>query len=224
MIKGSSTAMNVIRRNNVHYERGDGTTDAVQPRFRLRPEHVAVRRARVRGDYRIVLFDHVGAGGSDLSAYDQRKYASARWLRCDVLEICARAATVGCRLRRAFGERDDRRARRRTTSRAVSRRSSSLGPRRATSTTATTSAGFPARTSKGCWTRSTATISAGRARWRRSSWATPTARSLASELTNSFCRTDPDIAADFARVTFLSDNRQDLSAVTTPTLDPSMLR
>jgi sigma-B regulation protein RsbQ len=41
---------------------------------------------------------------------------------------------------------------------------------------------------------------------------------LGEELTNSFCRTDPDIARDFARVTFTSDNRTDLSKVTTPTL------
>jgi sigma-B regulation protein RsbQ len=41
---------------------------------------------------------------------------------------------------------------------------------------------------------------------------------LGGELTTSFCRTDPTIAARFARVTFLSDNRADLAAVTTPTL------
>lgn len=41
---------------------------------------------------------------------------------------------------------------------------------------------------------------------------------LAAELTNSFCRTDPDIAAHFARVTFLSDNRADLPKLQTPTL------
>jgi sigma-B regulation protein RsbQ len=41
---------------------------------------------------------------------------------------------------------------------------------------------------------------------------------LAEELTNSFCRTDPDIAAHFARVTFLSDNRADLPRLTAPTL------
>ena len=41
---------------------------------------------------------------------------------------------------------------------------------------------------------------------------------LGEELTNSFCRTDPDIARQFARVTFLSDNRADLAAVRVPTL------
>src|SRR3712207_8338223 len=38
------------------------------------------------------------------------------------------------------------------------------------------------------------------------------------ELTNSFCRTDPEIAAAFARATFLSDNREDLERVRTPSL------
>jgi sigma-B regulation protein RsbQ len=41
---------------------------------------------------------------------------------------------------------------------------------------------------------------------------------LGEELTNSFCRADPEIAAQFARVTFLSDNRADLARVSTPAL------
>jgi sigma-B regulation protein RsbQ len=41
---------------------------------------------------------------------------------------------------------------------------------------------------------------------------------LAEELTNSFCRTDPEIAKHFARVTFLSDQRGDLVRLRTPTL------
>ena len=41
---------------------------------------------------------------------------------------------------------------------------------------------------------------------------------LGQELTESFCRTDPEIARQFARVTFLSDNRADLRRVSTPTL------
>jgi sigma-B regulation protein RsbQ len=41
---------------------------------------------------------------------------------------------------------------------------------------------------------------------------------LGQELTNSFCRTDPQAARVFARTTFLSDNRADLARVTVPTL------
>jgi hypothetical protein len=43
---------------------------------------------------------------------------------------------------------------------------------------------------------------------------------LGEELTNSFCRTDPEIAKQFARVTFTSDNREDLARVTVRTLIP----
>src|SRR3954463_12503156 len=38
--------------------------------------------------YRVVLFDHVGAGRSDLSAYDRAKYASLQGYAADVNEIC----------------------------------------------------------------------------------------------------------------------------------------
>jgi sigma-B regulation protein RsbQ len=41
---------------------------------------------------------------------------------------------------------------------------------------------------------------------------------LGAELTSSFCRTDPRIAREFARVTFLSDNRPDLPKVKVPAL------
>jgi sigma-B regulation protein RsbQ len=41
---------------------------------------------------------------------------------------------------------------------------------------------------------------------------------LGEELTNSFCRTDPEIAKEFARVTFNSDNRDDLGKITIPSL------
>ncbi|WP_412465620.1 alpha/beta fold hydrolase [Pedobacter sp. KLB.chiD] len=38
-------------------------------------------------DYRVVLFDHVGAGDSDLSQYDQQKYATLEGYACDIIEI-----------------------------------------------------------------------------------------------------------------------------------------
>ncbi len=46
----------------------------------------------------------------------------------------------------------------------------------------------------------------------------PDRPALGAELTESFCRTDPEIAARFARVTFMSDNRADLATVDVPTL------
>ncbi len=41
---------------------------------------------------------------------------------------------------------------------------------------------------------------------------------LGQELESSFCRLDPTIARQFARVTFLSDNRADLALLQTPSL------
>jgi sigma-B regulation protein RsbQ len=46
----------------------------------------------------------------------------------------------------------------------------------------------------------------------------PDRPALGAELTESFCRTDPRIAQQFARVTFMSDNRSDLAKVSSPTL------
>ena len=45
-------------------------------------------------DYRVVLFDHVGAGGSDLSAYDRAKYGSLDGLRRRRARDLPRAATL----------------------------------------------------------------------------------------------------------------------------------
>src|SRR5581483_11650410 len=58
------------------------------------------------------------------------------------------------------------------------------------------------------WSRALAPTSMGR----------PDRPELGAELTDSFCRTDPEIAKHFARVTFLSDNRSDLPLVRTPAL------
>lgn len=44
-------------------------------------------------DHRVVLFDHVGAGGSDLAAFDADRYATLDGYAGDVLEICAE---LGC--------------------------------------------------------------------------------------------------------------------------------
>jgi sigma-B regulation protein RsbQ len=46
----------------------------------------------------------------------------------------------------------------------------------------------------------------------------PDQPALGEELTNSFCRTSPEIARHFARVTFLSDNRADLAKLRVPAL------
>lgn len=39
-------------------------------------------------EFKTIVFDHVGAGRSDLSAYDRSKYSSLRGYATDIVEIC----------------------------------------------------------------------------------------------------------------------------------------
>ena len=45
-------------------------------------------------DFRTVVFDNVGAGGSDLSAYDHEKYASLGGYADDLIEIICELGLV----------------------------------------------------------------------------------------------------------------------------------
>ena len=59
-------------------------------------------------DFQVVLFDHVGAGGSDWSAYDPDRYRSLDAYAEDVLEICRGARSPKRDLRWALGVGHDR--------------------------------------------------------------------------------------------------------------------
>ncbi len=167
--------------------------------------------------YRIVLFDYVGAGGSELSAYEPARYASLAGYAQDVLDVCAAleltgvvfvghsvSAMIGVLASIAEPERFDR-----LVLVAPSPRYLDDPPY---------AGGFSAEDIAELldsldsnylgWSSAIAPVIMGN----------PDRPELGDELTASFCRTDPDIAARFARVTFLSDNRADLPRVTTPSL------
>ena len=137
--------------------------------------------------YRTVLFDHVGAGKSDLRRLRPRALRDARTA---TRTTCWRSARRSGHARRdfcrSFGERDDRHARGDRGAVALPQ-AGSRGPvavlhrrrrlrRRIQSR----------RRSRSCSNFSTATISAGRARWRRRSWATPIGPSSGEELHEQF--------------------------------------
>ena len=61
-----------------------GTRRHAVARLRVRPEHVAARGPRAGGAFPVVLFDHVGAGKSDLSAWSEQRYGSLRGYADDV--------------------------------------------------------------------------------------------------------------------------------------------
>ena len=167
--------------------------------------------------YRIVLFDHVGSGGSDLGAYDPDRYSSLAGYAQDVLEICREldlreVIFVGHSVSAMIGvlaavEEPERFA-----------KLVLVGPSPRYVDDAGYAGGFSREDIEGLldsldanylgWSSAMAPVIMGN-----------TDRpELGEELTNSFCSTDPDIARRFARVTFLSDNRDDLARVRTPTV------
>ncbi|WP_040339830.1 alpha/beta fold hydrolase [Candidatus Blastococcus massiliensis] len=168
-------------------------------------------------DHRIVLFDHVGAGKSDLSAYDRAKYNSLRGYASDVVEICREldlsdVVFVGHSVSAMIGVLAQQEAP------DVFGALVMVGPSPRYVDDGDYVGGFSRTDIAGMldaldanhlgWSTQMAPVIMG----------TPDHPEMAAELTNSFCRTDPDIARHFARVTFLSDNRADLPGVTVPTL------
>jgi sigma-B regulation protein RsbQ len=168
-------------------------------------------------DHRIVLFDHVGAGGSDLSAYDAQKYASLDGYATDVLELCAEldlreVVFVGHSVSAMIGVLAANREPERFAKLVL------VGPSPRYLDDDGYVGGFGADDIEELleslesnylgWSTAMAPVIMGR----------PDRPELGAELTESFCRTEPSIARHFARVTFLSDNRADLAAVRVPTL------
>lgn len=168
-------------------------------------------------EYKIVLFDHVGAGGSDLSAYDAQKYATLDGYAADVLELCRalqldRVVFVGHSVSAMIGI---------LAAIEEPERFSNLilvGPSPRYINDDNYVGGFSEPqinellefldSNHMGWSEAMALVIMGN----------PDRPELGQELTNSFCRTDPDIARRFAKATFLSDNRADLARVRTPAL------
>jgi sigma-B regulation protein RsbQ len=168
-------------------------------------------------DYRVVLFDHVGSGNSDLRAYRREKYGRLQGYADDVLEICRELALeevvfVGHSVSAMIGvlaaAKDPRRFARLVL----------IGPSPCYLNTGEYRGGFSREDLEGLldfmdsnylgWSSAMAPKIIGN----------PERPELGEELTNSFCRTDPEIAKHFARVTFMSDNRTDLERVTVPSV------
>src|ERR1700754_1317249 len=79
--------MDVLRRNNVHVQgRPDGPTLMFAHGFGCDQNMWRLVTPAFQ-DHRIVLFDHVGAGGSDLTAWEPQRYSSLQGYADDVVEI-----------------------------------------------------------------------------------------------------------------------------------------
>ncbi|MEU2556161.1 alpha/beta hydrolase [Streptomyces sp. NPDC013313] len=210
--------MRIRRRNNVTVTGPSDATTLVlahgfgcdQNMWRLVAPVLAQR-------YRVVLFDYVGSGGSDLSAWSEARYSSLDGYAQDVVDVCEeleldRAVFVGHSVSAMVGV---------LAARAAPERIGALvmvAPSPRYIDEEGYRGGFDAEDIDELlaslesnylgWSSAMAPVIMG----------TPDRPELGEELTNSFCATDPDIARVFARTTFLSDSRDDLKTVTVPTL------
>jgi sigma-B regulation protein RsbQ len=167
--------------------------------------------------FRVLTFDHVGAGGSDASAYDPVRHGSLQGYADDVLAIVREldlhdvvlvghsvSATVAVLAAVAEPDRFARLV--------------LIGP----SPRYVDDVGYTGGFSEADIAELLESLDSNYLGWSEAIapviMGHPDRPELGAELTASFCRADPDIARRFARVTFLSDNRADLPAVTVPTL------
>ena len=169
-------------------------------------------------DHRVVTFDYVGAGASDRAAYDAVRYASLDGYAQDVLEICAALELRDVVL---VGH---------SVSATVAMLASIADPDRFSDLVLVTPSprylddppeyrgGFTRRDIDGLlemmdvnamgWAAFLAPVVMGN----------PDRPELTTDLETTFCSIDPVMARQFAEVTFLADNLEDLTRVSTPAL------
>jgi len=168
-------------------------------------------------DFRVVLFDHVGSGQAEPSAWQPERYASLDGYVDDILRICHEldlndVVFVGHSVSAMMGV---------LAAIAEPGRFRGLiliGPSPRYIDDAAYRGGF----SKSDIDELLESLESNYLGWSAAMapviMGNPDRPELGQELTNSFCRTDPQAARVFARTTFLSDNRADLARVTVPTL------
>jgi sigma-B regulation protein RsbQ len=169
-------------------------------------------------DYRVILFDYVGCGRSDLRAYDPSRYATLSGYADDVLDVChaldlREVVFVGHSVSSMVGvlaanREPDRFA-----------RLVLVGPSpRYLNDPPDYHGGFERKDIDGLlemmeknyigWANFLAPAIMHR----------PDRPELGQELEEAFCSTDPVTARQFAEATFFADNRADLAAVRVPSL------
>lgn len=207
----------VLRRNNVNIS-GTGSRAMMFSHGFGCDQNMWTEVARAfEADFRVILFDHVGAGRSDLTAYDPAKYARLEGYAEDVVEVgralqLKDAIFVGHSVSAMMGAL--------ATLQAPGMFSDLImvGPSPRYVDDGDYVGGFShaqveelleflADNHLG-WSAAMAPAIMGN----------PDRPELGAKLANSFCATDPEIARQFARATFFSDNRADLPRLEARTL------
>ena len=206
-----------LARNNVNVS-GSGSRAMMFSHGFGCDQHMWAEVARAfEAEFKVILFDHVGAGRSDLSAYDSRKYSTLDGYADDVVEIGRElrirgGVFVGHSVSAMIGALASIKAPGMFSDLIM------VGPSPRYLNDEGYTGGFSreqvdelleflADNHLG-WSAAMAPAIVGNA----------DRPELGERLTNSFCATDPEIAREFARVTFFSDNRDDLAKISARTL------
>jgi sigma-B regulation protein RsbQ len=210
-------ATDVLKRNNVHVS-GTGEKAMVFAHgFGCDQNMWRFVTPAFDKEYMIVLFDHVGSGKSDISAYSKMKYETLQGYADDVLEICEalklqQVIFVGHSVSSMIGalaalKEPDR-----------FEKLVMIGP----SPCYINSEGYVGGFSREDIEELLESLDSNYLGWSAAMapiiMGNPDRPELGEELTNSFCQNDPDIARHFAHTTFLSDNRADIEKLKTKTL------
>ena len=167
--------------------------------------------------FRTILFDHVGAGGSVLSAYHRQKNASLDGYADDIVEIGREiglkdAVFVGHSVSAMIGAIASLKAPGMFSDLVM------VGPSPRYIDDGVYKGGFSELQIDELLSSLNDNHMGWSAAMAPAIMGNPNRPELGEELTNSFCRTDPEIAKQFAAVTFKSDNRADLPKLIARTL------
>ena len=168
--------------------------------------------------YQVILVDLVGSGGSDLAAYDKDRYATLQGHADDMCEVVREVGggrpalfvghSVSAMIGMLAGIREP----------ALFGAQVMVGPSPCYINDGDYVGGFNRPDIESLLETLESNYLGWSSTMAPAIMGAPGKPELGAELTNSFCRTDPDIAKHFARVTFLSDHRADLPKLTAPTL------
>ncbi len=209
--------MDIQKRNNVHLHGDAPITVMFAHGFGCDQNMWRLLTPSFQGRVRTMLFDHVGSGKSDLSAYDRAKYGSLQGYAEDVNELLdaydlRQVIFVGHSVSAMIGMLADLQRPGRIIGQVM------VGPSPCYVNDGDYVGGFE----RSDIDELLDTLGSNFLGWSSNMAPTimgaPDRPELGEELTNSFCRTDPQIAEQFARVTFLSDHRAELAKLNTPTL------
>ena len=208
--------MSVLTRNNVHVQ-GSGPPMVFVHGFGCDQNMFRFVAPAYSGRYRTVLLDLVGSGNSDLQAYDRQKYSSLQGYADDMLEVIDEFAAgpvifVGHSVSAMIGMLADLKAPGRIAAHVM------IGPSPCYINDGDYVGGFTRKDIEGLLETLESNYLGWSSNMAPAIMGAPEQPELGVELTNSFCRTDPEIAKHFARVTFMSDHRAELPQLQTPTL------